>query len=297
MELFGDVNGNSGSPGQPYSVLANQFLNDPSREELSPLTFALLEQQTTAARELIDGGIDQMNGFGSFTSALHLAVAQANPEIVEALLMRNQGNIDVRNQKFETPMHTVIQKLSNSNFPIEMIGVKNRLYGKTNSAITNPKNKLAAKMKQFDALAIPFEKRLKACGEILIYSGADLSAQEQSNWSFVHVASKSYSADTIKWMISVNKELKARQMESFDFEQKGGTKDWTPLHVACYTGSYDVIEELLDKAQVDIFSRSLNDKLPRQVARNTIIGKVLRLAERNIIYSQFGYKKQIAKND
>ena len=44
-------------------------------------------------------------------------------------------------------MHTVIQKLSNSNFPIEMIGVKNRLYGKTNSAITNPKNKLAAKMK------------------------------------------------------------------------------------------------------------------------------------------------------
>ena len=88
-----------------------------------------------------------MNGFGSFTSALHLAVAQANPEIVEALLMRNQGNIDVRNQKFETPMHTVIQKLSNSNFPIEMIGVKNRLYGKTNSAITNPKNKLAAKMK------------------------------------------------------------------------------------------------------------------------------------------------------
>ena len=64
-------------------------------------------------------------------------------------------------------------------------------------------------------------------------------------------------------MISVNKELKARQMESFDFEQKGGTKDWTPLHVACYTGSYDVIEELLDKAQVDIFSRSLNDKLPR----------------------------------
>ena len=51
--------------------------------------------------------------------------------------------------------------------------------------------------------------------------------------------------------------------EAFDFEQVGGPKQWTPLHVASYTGSFDVIDELIERAQVDIFARSLNNKVPR----------------------------------
>lgn len=53
--------------------------------------------------------------------------------------------------------------------------------------------------------------------------------------------------------------------------------------MACYTGSFEVIEELIERASVDVFSRSLNNKLPRQVARNTIVAKVLRSAEREVI--------------
>ena len=47
-----------------------------------------------------------------------------------------------------------------------------------------------------------------------------------------------------------------------------------------------MIEELIERANCDVFSRSLNDKLPRQVARNTIVAKVLRIAEKKVINKQ-----------
>ena len=117
-------------------------------------------------------------------------------------------------------------------------------------------------------------------------SGADLTAQEQASWSYVHIASKSFSSDTLRWMLATNIALKQLHLEPYEFEQPGGSKNWTPLHVACYTGAFEVIEELIERAHCDVFSRSLNDKLPRQVARNTIVAKVLRIAEKKVINKQ-----------
>ena len=162
-----------------------------------------------------------------------------------------------------------------------MIGARNRI-SRANGLLM-PKTKVAAKLKHYDPLHVQVEVRLKAIAECLIFSGADLTANEQSSWSYVHIASKSFSLDTIRWMLAINKALKQYKMEPFDFEQPGGSKNWTPLHVACYTGSFEVIEELIERAQIDVFSRSLNNKLPRQVARNTIVAKVVRLAERRVI--------------
>ena len=139
------------------------------------------------------------------------------------------------------------------------------------------------------------ELRLRALAECLIFSEADLTAPEHYMWSYVHIASKSLSASTIGWMLAVNNVLKENRMELFDFEQPGGSKNWTPLHVACHTGSFDVIRELIDRANVDIFSRSLDDKLPRQMARNTIVAKVLRIAERKVINKQLGFHRAAPK--
>ena len=85
---------------------------------------ALLEHQTEAAKALIEIGADLINGYGSFGSALHLAAVQANPEVFELLLKRNKQYIDVRNQKYETPLHVVVQKLSSASTHLEMIGMK-----------------------------------------------------------------------------------------------------------------------------------------------------------------------------
>ena len=48
------------------------------------------------------------------------------------------------------------------------------------------------------------EARLKAIGECLILSGAELHTEDQGSWAAVHVAAKSYSLGTIRWMLSVN---------------------------------------------------------------------------------------------
>ena len=78
-------------------------------------------------------------------------------------------------------------------------------------------------------------------------------------------------------MISLNNLFKRKQ-KLFDFEQPGGTLDWTPLHVASYTGSFEVIQELIKKAKVDVFARAANLKTPRMVARNSLAAKVFRTA-------------------
>lgn len=147
-----------------------------------------------------------INGYGSFGSALHLAAVQANPEVFELLLKRNKQYIDVRNQKYETPLHVVVQKLSSASTHLEMIGMKNQLSRAYLKMAAN--TKLAAKIKCSDLMQTQIESRLKAIGECLIMAGADLTAPEQSCWSYVHIASKSFSLNTIRWILSINKVLK-----------------------------------------------------------------------------------------
>jgi hypothetical protein len=52
-----------------------------------------------------------------------------------------------------------------------------------------------------------------------------------------------------------------------------GQKGWTPLHVAYYQGNFVAIKTLLDTERskildVEIFRRSLTNKLAKQVAQN-----------------------------
>ena len=122
------------------------------------------------------------------------------------LLKQGTGNLDIRNKKEETPLHMVVQKLSSSSTCLEMIGARNRL-SRANLHL-QPKTKVAAKLKHADPLNIQIDIRLKAIGENLIFNGADLTAKEQSSWSYVHMASKSFNLETLRWMLSINKVLR-----------------------------------------------------------------------------------------
>jgi len=51
--------------------------------------------------------------------------------------------------------------------------------------------------------------------------------------------------DAIRWMKDINQILKKLGMETFNFNLPGGPMDWTPLHLAGYSGSYKVVEEIL----------------------------------------------------
>lgn len=57
----------------------------------------------------------------------------------------------------------------------------------------------------------------------------------------MHIAARSQSHDTVRWMLAINEILAQQMIKPFDFEQVGGDEGWTPLHVACHAGSVEVI--------------------------------------------------------
>ena len=82
-------------------------------EDFSVLGVAIVENQNQAVKLMLEAGIDQFSGFQNFGTAMHLAVMQGNPEVVELLLRQDLSGIDVMNEKHETPLHICIQLLSN----------------------------------------------------------------------------------------------------------------------------------------------------------------------------------------
>lgn len=77
---------------------------------------------------------------------------QSNHEVFELLLKQNPANIDIRNAKSETPLHIVLQKLSNAATHLEMICARNKI-SKAN-LVLEPKTKVAIKIKHAHPSAI-----------------------------------------------------------------------------------------------------------------------------------------------
>ena len=77
-------------------------------------------------------------------------------------------------------------------------------------------------------------------------------------------------------------------MQSFDYNLPGGPREWSPLHVASWAGSIQTILALILNTDVDVFARSACDELPRHVARNPAVTKVLRQAEARATRKQLG---------
>jgi ankyrin repeat protein len=80
----------------------------------------------------------------------------------------------------------------------------------------------------------PMELRLKAIIECLLAKGADPNGRDSSNWTPIHLAAKGQNKKTLQWLLSLNNELARKGFTTFDFQSTGGTKNWTPLHVASY---------------------------------------------------------------
>jgi len=104
--------------------------------------------------------------------------------------------------------------------------------------MVSPKSILSPRANQYETPVpkpvVNFETRLKAIGEILVLSGANPNERDEAHWAPVHLATKCSTTAVIKWLSSLNKVLESLKMNKFDFGLPGGTKNWTPLHVASY---------------------------------------------------------------
>lgn len=76
---------------------------------ISPLGISILADRISLAQEIIrrGGGEISQNSYGE---SLHLAVLNRNPKMVR-LLIRNQADINARNIKQQTPLHSAIHSL------------------------------------------------------------------------------------------------------------------------------------------------------------------------------------------
>lgn len=139
---------------------------------------------------------------------------------------------------------------------------------------------------------IPLSIKLKVIAERLVLAGSQLNNREAGGWTIAHIAANSESTDTLKWILEMNKVLKERGFDGFDFKITGGPRCWTPLHMASYVGNIENIEEITKNTNVDIFFRSINNELPRHVSLNGVVNKILRKEEKKRVREHFKELRQ-----
>lgn len=82
-------------------------------------------------------------------------------------------------------------------------------------------------------------------GNLLLSRGAVLNLENNDKWTAMHLCVKEKQIEAVKWVKKVNKQLRMEKTEGFDVNQLGGAHGWTPLHIACHLGEYEIAETLI----------------------------------------------------
>ena len=64
--------------------------------------------------------------------------------------------------------------------------------------------------------------------ELLISRKADLNIENYNRWCPIHIAVRNGQYDAVKAILKHNAKCK----QAFDLNAQGGTKQWSPLHLA-----------------------------------------------------------------
>ncbi len=76
--------------------------------------------------------------------------------------------------------------------------------------------------------------------QILIDFGADPNTKDHNNWAPIHLLARQSDAlpngTLLKRVLNSNLQI--------DLNIKGGTKGWTPLHIACYKNNFEAAQIL-----------------------------------------------------
>ena len=108
------------------------------------------------------GKFDLRQGYGCYESALHLAVAQANSEMVQ-LLIEHKADVNQVNLNFQTPLHVAFEQLDTS---LSMMFHKKR-----------------------NNQQLSFDLTMKLIIELLVFAGARPNGRALG-WAPIHTAVK-----------------------------------------------------------------------------------------------------------
>lgn len=115
--------------------------------------------------------------------------------------------------------------------------------------------------------------------QYLLEQGANPNAKNKENWAPVHIVARKKDSKALDWMLSYNfevQEIHGRD-EFFNLNSKGGGYKWTPMHIAAYADTPDLVTSL-GEADVNVFKKSANGYTPKMVIKKN--GLTLKLMEK-----------------
>ena len=123
--------------------------------------------------------------------------------------------------------------------------------------------------------------------QLLLDHGANPNVKNRENWTPLHLAIRKKNVMTLEWIISHNFEVKEinGHGELFKLDKQGGVYSWTPLHIATYADTPELINALI-QGGVDPFKRSLNGFTAKRIVKR--FGLTLKMVEK--------YEKEWIKN-
>jgi len=98
----------------------------------------------------------------------------------------------------------------------------------------------------------------------LLDFGANPNLQNREKWTPLHLAARKRSLTAVKWLLGYNfevEEIHGRD-EIFKINKKGGPYNWTPLHIAAYSNTPEIVQALAE-AGANVFKRSLFGYCPK----------------------------------
>ena len=219
------------------------LLNQVDKENQTPLTLALLENKPRSVQILLDLGADPKKGGGHLGSALHLAAFKLDVQLIERFLKAGCMPNALDFDK-NTPLHLVFSIFSKNE-----------------------------------------EDSKKISGLLMTY-GCNPDLKNKDNWTALHLAVKRMQIKAIMWAVEYNKKQLFNKNEGkflFNFNKRGGSYKFTPLHLAIHQGTINMIELLYDGG-ANLFLETLHYQTPKDVSYHSlIIVKIVRKLESNWI--------------
>lgn len=232
-------------------------INALDEEEHTALFLSIRNENYLASKVLLHNGADPLIGGGLLGSCLNLASAKRQYYLVNDLL---KYGADI------------------------------------NSCDVDGNNSLHVLLCLFDSDITNSTK----IGELLISYGCDPNAFNHQKWTPAHLAIKRGQMEAVKWILEYNeakrndllekthdeKEIENEmKLNSFNLNLKGGEEKMTCLHLAAQQNNILLVEILIEKGNIDIFSQAKNEKLASNLAiQNLFLYKILKTYERNHIH-------------
>jgi len=206
------------------------FLNQVDKENQTPLTLALLENKPRSIQILLDLGADPRKGGGHLGSALHLAAFKLDVPLIEKFLRSGCSPNGLDFDK-NTPLHLVFSIFSKN------------------------------------------EEDSKRICELLMNSGCNPNLKNKDNWTALHLAVKRMQIKAIHWAVDYNKRLKMNNNEGkliFNFNKRGGTHKFSPLHLATHQGTISIIEALFE-GDSNMFLETNLYQIPKDLSYHSLL--------------------------